>query len=298
MVLLVAVLALTVAACASAGESVVSVGDVDMSREDVDALIGPTDAELTPNEFASFLSAFIIWEAVAQASAEQFGIQISDEEAQERLDQITAEFAPGASIEDVMASTRLSELGLRKAATELLIEEQIQDRLVSDATTATEADALAEIARDPLAWTEVCAAHILVETQEEAADVFTRLADGEDFASIAANVSIDPGSGANGGDLGCTSPSNYVTEFADATMAAVVGEPTEPVESQFGFHIILVESRSVADTATVVDYLSSSSSEELLNAWFESVFATAIIVVDEEVGEWVTVPIPRVLAPA
>jgi parvulin-like peptidyl-prolyl isomerase len=298
IILLVAVLALTAAACSDSSESVATVGDVELSRADVDALIGPIEGEMTPNEFASFLSAFIIWEAVVQASAEEFGIEISDEEAQARLDQITQEFAPGASIEDVMASTRLSEEGLRKAATELLIEEQVQERLATNASVATDADAAAEIARDPLAWTEVCAAHILVETQEEAADVSARLAGGEAFASIAANVSIDPGSGANGGDLGCTSPSNYVAEFAEATMAAFVGEPTEPVESQFGFHIILVESRSVAETATVLEYLNSTSNEDVLNAWFDSVFATVVIVVDEEVGEWVTEPIPRVLAPA
>ena len=295
LILLVAVLALTAAACSSSSESVATVGGVELSREDVDALIGPLDGEMTPNEFASFLSAFLIWEAVAQSSAEEFGIEISDEEAQARLDQLIAESAPGASIEDVMTQTRLSEAGLRKAATELLVEEQVQEHLESSSVLATDADAEAEIARDPVAWTqEVCAAHILVATEEEAADVVARLADGEDFASIATNVSIDPGSGANGGDLGCTAPSGYVPEFADATVVAAIGVPTDPVESQFGFHIILVESRTVVDTETVIDFLNS----KLLDAWFESVFETVVITVNEEVGEWVTDPIPRVLAPA
>ena len=294
-ILLLAALALLAGACSSSDESVATVGDVDLSREDVDALVGPIDEEMTPNEFASFLSAFLIWEAVAQASAEEFGIEISDEEAKARLDQLIAESAPGASIEDVMTQTRLSEAGLLKAATELLIEEQVQEQLKSSSVLATAADADDEIARDPVAWTEeVCAAHILVATEEEAADVVAKLASGEDFASIATNASIDPGSGANGGDLGCTAPSNYVAEFADATVVAAIGVPTDPVESQFGYHIILVESRTVADTETVLEFLNS----KLLDAWFESVFETVVITVNEEVGEWVTDPTPRVLAPA
>ena len=294
-ILLLAALALLAGACSSSDESVATVGDVDLSREDVDALVGPIDEEMTPNEFASFLSAFLIWEAVAQASAEEFGIEISDEEAKARLDQLIAESAPGASIEDVMTQTRLSEAGLLKAATELLIEEQVQEQLKSSSVLATVADADDEIARDPVAWTEeVCAAHILVATEEEAADVVAKLASGEDFASIATNASIDPGSGANGGDLGCTAPSNYVAEFADATVVAAIGVPTDPVESQFGYHIILVESRTVADTETVLEFLNS----KLLDAWFESVFETVVITVNEEVGEWVTDPVPRVLAPA
>jgi hypothetical protein len=48
----------------------------------------------------------------------------------------------------------------------------------------------------------------------------------------------------------------------------------------------------------VLEYLNSTSNEDVLTAWFDSVFATVIVVVDEEVGEWVTDPIPRVLAPA
>jgi parvulin-like peptidyl-prolyl isomerase len=295
MILLVALIALTAAACSSSSGSVATVGDVEMSREDVDALIGPIDTELTPNEFALFLSAFIVWEAVGQASADEFGIEISDEAVDARIDRIVSEVAPGGSIEDVMQSTRLSVLGLRKAATEVLIEEAVQEQLNSTSVLATEADAVAEIARDPLSWTaEVCASHILVETEEQAADVTARLADGEDFASIATNVSVDPGSGANGGDLGCSSPSLYVAEFADATVTAVIGVPTDPVESQFGFHTILVESRTVTDTATVLDFLNS----KLLDEWFESVFANVVVTVSEEVGEWVTDPIPRVLAPA
>jgi peptidyl-prolyl cis-trans isomerase C len=89
--------------------------------------------------------------------------------------------------------------------------------------------------------TEYNAAHILVATAEEAAAVQARLAAGEDFAAVAAEVSTDTGSGANGGDLGWFGLGMMVPEFEAAVVGATVGTVTEPVQSQFGFHLILVK---------------------------------------------------------
>ncbi|RYE56087.1 MAG: peptidylprolyl isomerase, partial [Hyphomicrobiales bacterium] len=92
---------------------------------------------------------------------------------------------------------------------------------------------------------EVHAAHILVATKEEADAIKAELDGGADFAAIAAEKSIDPGSGANGGDLGFFSQGMMVPEFETAAFAlANPGDVSEPVQSQFGFHIIkLVEKR-------------------------------------------------------
>ncbi len=300
MVLLVAVLALVAAGCSGSSEPVATVGDVDIVRGDVEGLVRLTDEELSVSEFASFLGVFIQWEAIEQAASEEFGIDPSDENIQLRLDQLVAEFGPGATLDDFLnsPSVNASETGIRKYAAQLIIQDEIELQLTSALVAATEPEAEDEIARDPLAWTEVCAAHILVETAEQADDVVARLAGGEEFAPIAANVSIDPGSGANGGDLGCTSPSGYVPEFADATMAAEIGVPTGPIESQFGFHIILVESRTATDTSDVIEYLNSVAERDLVDGWFLSVIAAADVSVVGDVGVWVTDPSPQVLPPA
>jgi peptidyl-prolyl cis-trans isomerase C len=89
--------------------------------------------------------------------------------------------------------------------------------------------------------TEFNAAHILVATEEEAAAVTARLEAGEDFGAVATEVSTDTGSGANGGDLGWFGMGMMVPEFESAVVAATVGEVTAPVQSQFGWHIILVK---------------------------------------------------------
>lgn len=91
---------------------------------------------------------------------------------------------------------------------------------------------------------EVKARHILVKTQEEALAIVKRLEAGEKFEDIAKEVSTDPGSGANGGDLGWFGPGQMVPEFEKAAFGLDVGAYTkEPVQSQFGFHIILVEDK-------------------------------------------------------
>jgi hypothetical protein len=82
--------------------------------------------------------------------------------------------------------------------------------------------------------------HILVKTEAEANAVRDRLAKGEPFADVARSVSTDTGSGLRGGQLGCPDNQNYVPEFKAAVDSATVGVVTAPVQSQFGYHVILV----------------------------------------------------------
>lgn len=84
------------------------------------------------------------------------------------------------------------------------------------------------------------AAHILVEEREEAEKIIAALKEGKiTFGEAAKEHSIDPGSAAEGGDLGWFRPQMMVTEFSDAVAKMKVGEISEePIESQFGFHII------------------------------------------------------------
>lgn len=91
---------------------------------------------------------------------------------------------------------------------------------------------------------EVHARHILVETKEEADAIKAELDAGGDFAAIAQEKSIDPGSGANGGDLGFFSKGMMVPEFETAAFAlANPGDVSAPVQSQFGWHIIKLEEK-------------------------------------------------------
>ena len=90
---------------------------------------------------------------------------------------------------------------------------------------------------------EAHARHILVETEDQAKAVEERLKKGEDFAKVATDVSKDPGSGKEGGDLGWFTKDRMVPEFAEAAFKLKKGEVSAPVKSQFGWHVIKLEDK-------------------------------------------------------
>jgi peptidyl-prolyl cis-trans isomerase C len=89
---------------------------------------------------------------------------------------------------------------------------------------------------------EVKAAHILVETKEEAEALRAEIEEGAEFAALAREHGTD-GTAQRGGDLGWFVQGDMVPEFADAAFALEPGVVSEPVETPFGWHLILVEER-------------------------------------------------------
>lgn len=117
-----------------------------------------------------------------------------------------------------------------------------------------------------------CVSHILVETEPEGDAILTRLADGEDFASLAQELSTGP-SGPAGGELGCAPSSQYVPEFAAAVDSAVVGEYVGPIQTDFGWHVLVVDRFEVDGRSIASELL-----QERISA--------ADITVDPALGTW------------
>lgn len=100
--------------------------------------------------------------------------------------------------------------------------------------------------KNKAALEKVTASHILVANEEEAKKVKERLDAGEKFEALAKELSTDPGSAANGGSMRETSPSTYVPEFAQALAKLEVGQISEPVKTEFGYHIIRLDGRKAS----------------------------------------------------
>lgn len=82
--------------------------------------------------------------------------------------------------------------------------------------------------------------HILVETKKEAEDILIRIQKGESFSNLAKELSKDPGSAKSGGDLGFIGPGMMLPEFEKVAFNLKIGVISNPVKTQFGYHIIQV----------------------------------------------------------
>jgi peptidyl-prolyl cis-trans isomerase SurA len=126
---------------------------------------------------------------------------------------------------------------------------------------------------------------IMTDTQAKdlVASLKARAEKGEDFAELAREYSEDIGSAQEGGDLGWTSPGQMVPEFEQTMQITAVGEISDPVKSQFGWHILEVLDRrdeDMTDTATknmAMNYLHNRKYQEELDAWLRQIRDEAFV---------------------
>ena len=151
---------------------------------------------------------------------------------------IVAKAAEGKKIED--SPDFKSKLAF--ARNRLLMD----DLLAQEGKAATTDEAMKKVYDDAskqiTSEEEVHARHILVPTEEEAKKVEDELKKGADFAELAKKESKDPGA-SDGGDLGYFTKDQMVPEFSAAAFALEPGKISEPVKSQFGWHVIKVEDK-------------------------------------------------------
>jgi peptidyl-prolyl cis-trans isomerase C len=164
------------------------------------------------------------------------------------LDQLIQQTALEQSVTEVAKRDRLALENDRRGyisgvALQAVIAGAVTDESLQAAYDAKFANA------EPV--TEFNAAHILVDSEEKATELKIQLDGGADFAELARANSTDVGSGANGGDLGWFGTGMMVKPFEDAVIAAEVGKVAGPVQSDFGFHLILVKETRIAAAPTL-----------------------------------------------
>jgi peptidyl-prolyl cis-trans isomerase C len=134
--------------------------------------------------------------------------------------------------------------------------------------------------KDAAPQTEYNAAHILVADEAKAKELLAELEAGADFAELAKTHSTDTGSGAVGGDLGWFGLGMMVKPFEEAVVAAELGKVAGPVQSDFGFHLILVKETRVAAQPTlddIRDELATEIEQQAIEAHVTEVTAAAAV---------------------
>ena len=306
LVYALAATALVLAACGGPSNAVAATVDgTGITVGEVESLISSEESTIPKEQFAQFLSFQIQWDIIAQAANDEWGIEVTEAEIDAEADRIFESAAgEGESREDFLASRGVTEEFLRNIAHQALLDQAVRAQLAREIEPPTAEDIDAELGVAEASLTEVCVSHILVETEEEAQEVMDRLEAGEEFGELAQELSQDPGSAENDGVLPCGTAGQYVEEFRDASVTAPVGEVyAEIVESQFGYHVMLVTDRTdppIEDLPTEAEITESLEADAIaleLNAWFIEQVTAAEVTVEEEYGTWQATPQPTVVPP-
>jgi len=142
-----------------------------------------------------------------------------------------------------MGSTTDFARRLAFAKTKLLMDIYLQEEAKTAVTDAALRKVYDEAVKQMGKEEEVHARHILLETEDEAKAVVAELKKGGDFEKIAKEKSKDPSVAQNGGDLGFFTKEQMVPEFAEVAFKLPKGQISDPVKSQFGWHVIRTEDK-------------------------------------------------------
>lgn len=150
--------------------------------------------------------------------------------------EVISQAAVKAGLDKQPESAQQIELARQQVLASAFVQDYAKTHPIADADLKQEYEAL----KGRVGNKEYKVAHILVQTEEEAKAVAKRVKK-EKFAKVAKEKSKDPGSKDSGGDLGWTVPTNFVQPFGEAILKLNKGQLSEPVQTQYGWHVIRLE---------------------------------------------------------
>jgi len=159
---------------------------------------------------------------------------------------LVSKAAEAKKLGDTPEFKKKMELARTKLLMEALLQNEARTAVTDDAMKKVYAEATKDMGNEQ----EVSARHILVESEDEAKAIAADLKKGGDFSAIAKEKSKDPGSKDKGGDLGFFSKDQMVPEFAEAAFKLDKGQVSDPVKSQFGWHVIRVDDKRTKQPPT------------------------------------------------
>lgn len=212
--------------------------------------------------------------------AEEMGISVTDAELKEQLDDAKAYFGDETKFNEFLTSQKMTLESFNDSMRKQILSTKIMEK-INENTTVTDQEVETYFNSNQAEFKKASASHILVKTLEEAKKARARITAGEDFAAVAKEMSTDPSAQTNGGDLGSFKFTDMVEPFAKAVFAMKSGEVSEPVETQFGFHIIKsagVKQETLAEAKeSIQTNLLSSKKDEVYSKMMEELTAPAAI---------------------
>ncbi|MFC5541832.1 MAG: peptidylprolyl isomerase [Bacilli bacterium] len=221
-----------------------SVFALSACNSDDEVVVSTKYGDITKDEFYNDIkdmAGSMLLEQVVVEHILENKYKVSDEEVEERLKQYKDQL--GDSFDDVLKQQNMTEEQFKTNIRYTLLQEKAENDIK---ISEEEMKKYYEQGKY-----ELHARHILVEDEKTAKEVLNKLKKGEDFAKLAKEYSLDTGNAQDGGDLGWFTVGTMVTEFNDAAYALDVNEISEPVKTEFGYHIIqLLDKREVKNYGT------------------------------------------------
>ena len=208
---------------------------------------------LMVSQYGSSVVETLINNKVIELEGEKEGIKVSKKEINAELDEFIESYGGEETFNSALEASGISLADFKKDIENYLIVEKILGKDI-DITEDEMKEYFEENKESFNEEEQVKASHILVEDEKTAKEVIEKLNAGEDFAELAKEYSTDEGSAEEGGDLGYFEYGDMVEEFSEAAFKLKEGEISEPVKSDYGYHIIKVTGKKDAKEATYEDH--------------------------------------------
>jgi len=245
----------------------------------------PDDGETQDSACVRLTLTNLIQEELVKEYAAGAHLQADHQAVTNAISQIESAVGGAKALDGKLAERGLTRAELVALADRLFLFNTVQDALAKASLTDERVQALYE--QNIGDYTTIEVAHILVPTQKEAEEIAAE-ATPKNFADLAAKRSQDPGSASNGGSLGPIVQSSFVAgydpTFVQTALALQPGQISEPVQTQFGWHVIYLKSRAVTPLADVRDQVVAGAAGGVFQTWLLDRLSAARIRVNPRYG--------------
>lgn len=213
----------------------------NLEKQHAGAFQGTEGAKMKKDFTKRILDNLIVQELILQ-EAKKKKLTASDAEVDKKMAQVKQMFKTDAEYKKALKDQGMSEKDLTKNLTNQIMMEKMSNLITGD-PKASEAEIKKQYEANKAQYQEpeqVKAAHILVDSEETAKDIKNQVDKGGDFAELAKKYSKDTATKDKGGELGQFKKGTMVKEFEEAAFGMKAGKVSDPIKSQFGFHLIKV----------------------------------------------------------
>lgn len=213
----------------------------------------------------------LITDKIVELEADKEGIKVTDKEIQKEIDTLAESYGGEEKLKEQLKASGSSLAEFKQDIVAYLHTKKLVEPRIT--VTDDEISAYFEENKDTFAQeAQVEASHILVEDKKTAEKVEKELAAGGDFAELATKYSTDAGTKEKGGSLGYFGKGSMVAEFEDVAFNMDVNEISDPVKTEYGYHIIKVTGEKKAKKANLEDN-KPEIKEALLNNKLQEEYA-------------------------